>query len=200
MAAVSHAKRVLVPVANGSEDIESVTLIDIFRRAALNVDVASVGPDSNNTVKLARGCLLTADTNIESIPPDAVYDLIACPGGMPGAERLRDCARLTALLKAQASSGRHVAAVCAAPAVVLASHGILDGATKATCHGNFVSKLPNSSHADSRVVVDANIITSRGPGSTMEFALQCVAALLGREKALEVAAPLHLPDGVLQLQ
>jgi protein deglycase len=202
---------VLVPVAAGSEDIETVTLVDVFRRAGFAVDVAAAGP--SRTVTLARGCVLTADTTLDAVHAAAsdaaaasssAYDLIALPGGMPGAEHLRDSPALRALLGAQRAARRPLAAVCAAPAVVLAAHGLLDGGVRATAHANFVARLPAPAGEHERVVVDGGsgagsvTITSRGPGSTLEFALACVAALAGPAKAAEVAAPMHLPPGALE--
>lgn len=202
----------LVPVAAGSEDIETVTLVDVFRRAGFAVDVAAAGP--SRTVTLARGCVLTADTTLDALLPgggaasagaDAAappaYDLIAVPGGMPGAEHLRDSPALTALLASQRAAGRPLAAVCAAPAVVLGAHGLLDGGVRATAHANFLPRLPLPAGEHERVVVDARgggTITSRGPGSTLEFALACVAAVDGAAKAAEVAKPMHLPPGALE--
>lgn len=192
-------KRALVAVAHGSEDIETTIIVDILRRAAVHIDLAAATPDpSDTTVTLARGCRLVADMHISSLA-GASYDLIACPGGMPGATNLASDATLTKLLQAQKASGRLVAAVCAAPAVVLVPAGIIGANTRATAHANFAAKLPNQSAVTSRVVVDGNVITSRGPGTSIEFALQCVASLLGHDKAQEVAAPLHLPEGLLQL-
>lgn len=128
----------------------------------------------------------------------APYDAIALPGGMPGAEHLRDSAPLTALLKAQRAAGRVIGAVCASPAVVLVAHGLLTAADAATCHPNFTSRLPNPTAAARRVVVDAGgtLVTSRGPGTSLEFALQLVATLDGAAAAAEVAAPMVMHDGV----
>ena len=130
------------------------------------------------------------------VAPGTAFDLIALPGGMPGAEHLRDCAALTHLLKAQAAAGRYIAAVCAAPVVVLVAHGLLTPAVSATCHPSFRDRLPNATAADARVVVDGTFITSRGPGTSLEFALQCVASLAGKAAAEEVAAPMMLHAGV----
>lgn len=116
-------------------------------------------------------------------------------GGNVGAERLRDSPELHALLEAQRAGGRRWAAICASPAVVLQSKGWLDG-KKATCHPAFVDKLADASEADTRVVVDGLLTTSRGPGTSFEFALALVEQLYGREKAAEVGKPMVLPAGL----
>ena len=116
-------------------------------------------------------------------------------GGNVGAERLRDSPELHALLEAQRAGGKRWAAICASPAVVFQSKGWLDG-KKATCHPAFVDKLADASEADMRVVVDGLLTTSRGPGTSFEFALALVEPLYGREKAAEVCKPMVLPAGL----
>lgn len=178
-------KRVLVPIADGTEEMEAVCTIDTLRRAGAEVTVASVMPDLQVTA--SRGVKLVADVLIADCA-DATYDLIAVPGGVPGAMHLRDSATLTALLKAQAAAGRLYAAICAAPVVVLQHHGLLLEGRRATCHPNFEPQLLDAAAAAQRVVVDGNCVTSRGPGTAIEFALQLAAQLFGEEKAREVGA------------
>lgn len=193
------AVRALVPIADGSEDIESSCIIDVFRRAKWDVCVAAVAREGRTQVKLARGMNVIADAHIsDCVGKD--YDVVALPGGMPGAEHLRDSPELLALMKEQREKGRFIAAVCASPAVVLAHHGFLDASTAATCHANFVDRLPNKEKVESRVVVDSErkIITSRGPGTSLEFALQCVAAVESKEAAEAVAKPMHMAPFELQ--
>lgn len=177
-------KRVLVPIADGTEEMEAVCTIDVLRRAGAEVTVASVM--GRLQVIASRGVKLVADALIEDCL-GVDYDLIAVPGGMPGAEHLRDSAVLAGLLKSQVASGRLYAAICAAPVVVLQHHGLLAG-RRATCHPSFESQLLNPAAVKDRVVVDGNCITSRGPGTAIEFALQLVASLLGEEKAHEVGS------------
>ena len=191
----NHRARVLVPIAAGSEDLEVVTIIDILRRAGAAVDVAAVGGEGPmcRQVTLARGSVLVADMAIaDAVPP---YHLIALPGGMPGATHLRDNAMLTTLLQHQFDERRPLAAICAAPAVVLAAHGLISATTTATAHSAFVASLPGR-EGNLRVARDVSdgrvTITSRGPGSAIEFALECVRQLLGSDKMAEVARPLHL--------
>jgi len=174
------SKKALVVIADGTEELEAVTIIDVLRRAEADVTVASVGAKE---VTASRGVKLVADALISDCM-DQTYDLIALPGGMPGAEHLRDSSVLAQLLKAQAESGRLYAAICASPAVVLKTHGLLAG-RKATCYPSMMSELPNAE--DARVVVDGNCITSQGPGTALAFALELVKLLFGPEKSQEVA-------------
>ena len=189
LAMAAAAKRVLVPIANGSEEIEAVSIVDVLRRAGADVTVASVEP-MTLLCKMSRGVLMQADVCIADVATQS-FDLVALPGGMPGAERLRDSKELTRLLQAHAVAGRPYAAMCAAPAVVLAPLGLLAGRA-ATAHPAFSDKLPASCAAavPGRVVADGPVLTSRGPGTALEFALALVARLYGEDKAKEVAGPM----------
>ena len=180
--------KVLVPIADGTEEIEAVCIIDVLRRAGVTVTVASVG---EMQITASRGVKITADSLIADCQGER-YDLIALPGGIPGAENLRDSSVLTDILKAQSQAGRWLGAICAAPAVVLAPQGLLAG-RHATAHPAFVDRLADRTRAAERVVVDGRCVTSRGPGTAIEFALKLVALLCGEAKAQEVAAPMVLP-------
>ncbi len=182
------AATALIPIANGSEDIESVTLIDVLRRAEVEVTVASV--HDQKTITAARSTIITADALLADCV-DTQYDLIALPGGMPGAEHLGSCDPLIGMLRAQKDEGRWYGAICAAPAVALEPHGLLSGRA-ATAHPGFQQRLANQSAVADRVVVDGNCITSQGPGTAIEFALELVNALCGREKRQQVGAPMVL--------
>ncbi|MCJ7738090.1 MAG: DJ-1/PfpI family protein [Anaerolineae bacterium] len=175
-------EQVLVPIADGTEEIEAVTIIDILRRAGADVTVASV---DDIQVSASRGVKITADCLIADCAGQT-YDLIVIPGGMPGAEHLRDSDALTELLSHHASQGRMYGAICAAPVIVLQHHGLLDG-RRATCFPSFVPRLANRESVEQRVVVDGNCITSRGPGTAMEFAIKLVELLYTEEKAEEIA-------------
>jgi 4-methyl-5(b-hydroxyethyl)-thiazole monophosphate biosynthesis len=185
-------KRVLVPIATGSEEIETACIVDILRRAGADVTVASCNPEGASlVVKMSRGMNFLADAAVTACA-DNMYHLIALPGGMPGASGLAASPVLHALLKAQAARGAPYAAMCAAPAVVLEPAGLLTGKA-ATAHPAFVEKLGERREAvDARVVVDGNCITSRGPGTALEFSLALVQVLFGPDKAAEVAKPLVL--------
>jgi 4-methyl-5(b-hydroxyethyl)-thiazole monophosphate biosynthesis len=179
------SREVLVPIADGIEEIEAVCIIDVLRRAGASVTVAAVG---GQQVTASRGVKLVADRLIADCV-GTTYDLIALPGGMPGAEHLRDSRELEVLLKAQGREGRLYAAICASPAVVLRHHGLLEN-RRATCHPNFVSHLDHTGEAEERVVVDGPCVTSRGPGTAIEFALKLVELLFGEATAREVAQPM----------
>ncbi|MGD8369182.1 MAG: DJ-1/PfpI family protein [Desulfobacterales bacterium] len=179
-------KKVLVPIADGTEEIEAVCIVDVLRRAGAEVTVASVEKELQITA--SRGVKIVADARIEECT-ETDYDLIALPGGMPGAERLRDSTSLSGLLKEQRQRGKPYAAICAAPAVALQPHGLLDG-RKATTHPGFVDRLKDAAAAENRVVVDGVVVTSRAPGTAIEFALALVALLFGPDKADAVAEPM----------
>lgn len=174
------SKKVLVAIADGTEELEAVTIIDVLRRAKADVTVASVG---NKQVTASRGVNLVADAVISECV-GKVYDLIALPGGMPGAEHLRDSKELTDMLKAQAASGRLYAAICASPAVALKPLGLLKD-KKATCYPSLLSELDNPEQA--KVVVDGNCITSQGPATALEFSLKLLELLFDKQKSHEVA-------------
>lgn len=179
-------KTVLVPIGDGSEELEAVTIINVLRRAGAQVAVASV--ESGLQITASRKTKITADVKISECAGKS-YDCIALPGGMPGAERLRDCPALIEMLKQQHKAGRLIAAICASPAVVLAHHHLLDG-HKATCYPAFQAELPDRSEAAKRVVADGNFITSQGPGTAMEFSLMLVEVLFGAEHRRQVAEPM----------
>ena len=178
-------KKVLVPIADGTEEIEAVCIIDTLRRAGLDVTVASV---DKLQVTASRGVKLVADVLIANCVSQT-YDCIALPGGMPGAEHLRDSADLIGMLKRQKATGRWYGAICASPVVALQPHGLLDG-IKATCFPSMRGELPPANARDDRVVVDDNCVTSQGPGTAIEFALKLVELLLGPQKAKDVAGPM----------
>lgn len=177
------SKTVLVPIANGTEELEAVTVIDLLVRAGAEVTVASV--ESQLQITASRGVQLVADCLIAECC-DKTYDLIVLPGGLPGAEHLRDCSVLIDMLKTQKRAGRLYAAICAAPAVALAPHGLLDD-TQATCYPTCADQLPDASKAAQRVVVDGNCITSQGPGTAMAFAIELIRQVCDEATAKQVA-------------
>ena len=184
------AKRVLVPIADGSEEIEAVTIIDVLRRAGAEVTVAGV---DKLDITALWGIRLVADVLLADCRTET-YDLIALPGGGPGARRLRDSELLTQMLIDQKREGRLYGAICASPVVVLLHHGLLNPKL-ATCSPNRASEIPDSAVVDSSVVVDGNCVTSRSPGTAMEFALALVAQLFGDKKATELADAMLVPSG-----
>lgn len=184
-------KQALVPIADGSEEIEAVTIIDVLRRAGVEVTVAFVGVGKTKQITAARGTNIVADSFIADCA-DKAWDLIAIPGGIEGADHLAASEILDQLLRSQAQQGKFYAAICAAPAVVLGSKGLLADKT-ATSHPRFYQSLiAKEVDTESRVVVDGNCITSQGPGTAIDFALELVEQICGIVKREEVASPLVL--------
>lgn len=180
------AKTALIPIADGTEELEAVAIIDTLRRGGVQVTVASVMPELQVTA--SRQVKLVADTLIGECV-NATYDLIALPGGLPGAEHLRDSAPLVGMLTRQKAEGRLYGAICASPAVALSPHGLLHG-LKATCYPGFEEKFTDAEAVDARVVVDGTCITSQGPGTAIEFALKLLEVLFDADKAAQVGAPM----------
>ena len=178
------SKKVLVPIADGLEELEAVTIIDVLRRAGADVTVASVG--SALQVTASRQVKLVADKLIGDCVNET-YDLIALPGGMPGAEHLRDCKSLIDILRRQKQAGRLVGAICATPAVALVPHGLLDD-RRATCYPGLEDKLPHP--VKDRVAVDGNVVTSQGPGTAIAFALELVRQLFDEERRKATSGPM----------
>ena len=181
-------KKVLVPVAQGTEEMEAITIIDVLRRAGTNVVVASV---DEITIKASQGTEFKADKLITDCMADE-FDLIVLPGGIPGAMNLRDSKELAALLKQQAGKNKLYGAICASPAVVLHHHGLVTPG-KVTCHPGFVDQIDNGNILESNVVVDGNCVTSRGAGTACDFALTLVSLLFSEEKKKQVMQGLALP-------
>ncbi|KAG6507773.1 protein DJ-1 homolog B-like [Zingiber officinale] len=191
MASPLPPKKVLVPIAHGTEPIEAVITIDVLRRAGADVTVASAEKDIR--VDACWGVKLVADALISDVA-STTFDLISLPGGLPGSETLRDCGELESIVKKQAEGGGLYAAICAAPAVALGSWGLLKG-LKATCYPSFIEKLPSDAIlVESRVQIDGQVVTSRGPGTALEYSVALVEKLYGKEKADEVAGPMVLRD------
>ncbi|MEE1673876.1 DJ-1/PfpI family protein [Agarivorans aestuarii] len=183
--------KVMVAIASGSEEIEAVSIIDVLRRAEITVDVVSIEADMSLEIVASRGVKLVADLHISDIDP-ADYQMLVLPGGVPGSEAFRDCESLINILK-QRKAKQWLAAICAAPAIVLAEHQLL-GDADVTCHPGFQQQLPQSQLSEERVVVDQahRLITSQGPGTAIEFSLALIAQLKDQESAELVAAPMVL--------
>jgi 4-methyl-5(b-hydroxyethyl)-thiazole monophosphate biosynthesis len=177
---INMRKTVLIPITNGTEEIEAIAATDALRRAGAEVTLASVDKDLHITA--SRQTKIVADKFLNNCINET-YDLIYVPGG-PGAEHLRDCPALINMLKQQQQSGRLYAAICAAPVVVLQHHGLLNG-LKATCHPSLFDKLQNCQKE--QVVVDQNCATSQGPGTTLIFAKKLIELLFNKETAENVA-------------
>jgi 4-methyl-5(b-hydroxyethyl)-thiazole monophosphate biosynthesis len=180
--------KVLIPLAPGCEELEAVTVIDILRRAGIEVTTAGLaaGPvcASHDTVLLPD---MTLD---QALHQD--YDMIVLPGGMPGSEHLKNDARVIGVLRKMAVAGNYVAAICAAP-MALHAAGILSG-KRATSFPGVLDRLPGRhTYSADAVVIDGKVVTSRGPGTAMDFALALVELLAGRATRDEVEAQLLRP-------
>jgi len=171
-------KTALVVLADGFEEIEAVTPIDTLRRAGVEVIVAGVGKR-----EITGAHDLTFETDLMLEQYQGTPDAVILPGGMPGAANLQESGALKDLLQSMKRSGKIIAAICASPAVVLAPNGILDG-KRATCFPGFENDLgPKVKFSTDRVVTDGQVITSRGPGTAMEFSLEIVRRLVNGDKA-----------------
>ena len=183
--------RVLVPLAAGFEEIEAVTVVDLLRRAGIEVHTASLdGPRVTGSHAIA----LVADMALDAAVADD-YDMIVLPGGMPGAEHLKNDPRVISLLRRFAATGRFTAAICAAPGV-LAHAGLLEE-RKATSFPGFLAadSAPGIRLCDAPVVVDGKVVTSRGAGTAMEFGLTLVGLLEGAEARRQLEERLQLARG-----
>ena len=180
---------VLVPLAQGCEELEAVTIVDLLRRAGITVVTAGL---DERPVTAARGTVLVPDTTLDKALAQN-YDMVVLPGGLPGADHLDNDSRVTGLLKQMAADGKYTAAICAAPKV-LASSGLLDGKRATSYPGALQPEsVPGMDYVDETVVTDDKVITSRGPGTAMDFALQLIDVLAGPDKRNEVEAGLLRP-------
>lgn len=165
-------KKIAVLFAFGTEEIEGITPVDILRRAGADAEIVSVG---DKIIVGSHGISIVADKLIDEIDIND-YDGVVIAGGMPGATNISNCAKAVSDIKTLYNKGKLVSAICASPAVVLASHGLIND--KATCYPapQFVSLLKEY-YVESDVVVSNNVITANGPKSAMKFALEIVKFL-----------------------
>ncbi|HUL53535.1 MAG TPA: DJ-1 family glyoxalase III [Opitutaceae bacterium] len=171
---------VLALLAEGFEEIEAFTPVDLLRRAGADVTVASLSPQRHVTGR--SGITAHADASLAEVG-DRLFDLLFLPGG-PGVKNLRAEPRVNQVVERHAAAGKWLAAICAAPTVLNAS-GLLDG-RRYTAHPSVAGELPHIL-ADQRVVADGRILTSRGAGTALDFGLLLVEKLVSAEKAREVA-------------
>ena len=158
--------RLIVPLAEGFEEIEAVAVIDVLRRANIKVDVVGI---EDEIVAGRNGIKILCDKIMADVKPED-YDGIVLPGGNPGYKNLESNQQVINFIKALNGKGKLVAAICASP-TILEKIGVLEG-KRATCYPTMREKIKN--FVDERVVVDKNVITSQGPGTAIEFALEIV--------------------------
>lgn len=173
--------KVLVVFAEGFEEIEGLTPVDLLKRAGAEVDTAGVGA---REVTGSHGIRITCDMEVSQAAFD--YDCIVCPGGMPGSVNLAHSWEVMQRLVQVAEHGV-VCAICAAPAVVLGPAGLLDG-HKAVCYPGQEAACPAVRFGTERVMTDGNVITARGAGCAVEFSLAIIEKLLGKARADKVSA------------
>ncbi|MBF6057844.1 DJ-1 family glyoxalase III [Thiomicrorhabdus heinhorstiae] len=175
--------KVLVPLAQGCEELEAVTLIDLMVRAGIEVVTASL--DDERVITASRGVQLIAQTTLDQVLGQE-FDLVVLPGGLPGADYLNEDPRIIELLQRTVQHGGLSAAICAAPKV-LVSAGLLDNREATSYPGVIdVEPAPGMQYLDLPVVDAGSVLTSKGPGTAMDFALILIERLCGAEKRLEV--------------
>lgn len=179
---------VIVPLASGFEEIEAITVVDLLRRAGIQVTTVSVTNDL--AVIGANGVEVRADKTLSAVV-GRMYDAMVLPGGIEGTAHLGRSETLCEMIKTHYEKGFWVTAICAAP-TVLAKCGLLEG-KKATCYPGFEKKMTGATMMTETVVEDGKIITSRGPGTAMAFSLKLIERLVSAEKAEEIKSGVLSP-------
>lgn len=180
-------KRVLIPLAEGCEELEAVTLIDLLRRAELDVVTAALG---DTVVNCSRGTRLVADCSLDDVM-DEDFDLLVLPGGLPGADNLNNDPRIHRLLDKVMRNEKLVSAICAAPRVLVSNDAVYEKRITAFPGSLEGFDVEGFTLSDEGVVVDGNVITSKGPGTAMDLALTLIEKLLGSEARSKVEQPLQ---------
>ncbi len=175
-------KKAVVVLANGFEEIEALTVVDVLRRAGVEVVVAGVG---GMNITAAHGVVCVADTQLEKLTGE--FDCVVYPGGMPGSKNLGESAAAKELAEKMLAAGKLVAAICAAPVFTLGAWGMLHNRTVTCFQGMETMFPPTVVFSPGRLVKDGNIVTSRAPGTTMEFALFLAGELAGAGVSAQLA-------------
>ena len=179
-------KRIAVLLADGFEEIEAITPIDLLRRAGAEVIIVGVTsePATGGLIAGGHGIRVGPDVGIDQVTNGFMssMDAVLVPGGTKGAENIAANERAMGLIRHCLDAGKLVAALCAAPGVVLGANGLLAG-RRFTCYPGFETQVKDGVFSEDRVVVDGNVITSRGPGTAAEFALAVIRYLVGEEEA-----------------
>ena len=182
-------KKAIVLLADGFEEIEAITPIDYLRRAGIDVTVASISKSLTvagrwSGIKMIAGAALEEQISINKEYKN--WDAVIIPGGIPGATNLAASHEVCTLLNEMAITGKLICAICASPAVVLAPLGLLAG-KKYTCYPRMEERVTDGIWSEDRVVVDGNLITSRGAGTAGEFAIAIIKKLLDEATAKKIA-------------
>ena len=180
--------KVVILLADGFEEVEAVAIVDVLRRAEIEVTIAGL---HDGPVASARKVRILPDTVIDTIRTED-FDMIVLPGGQPGSDNLNDDSRVRALVGDFHTKGKLTGAICAAP-YVLANAGVLGG-KHATSYPTYRERLGKVVYEERSVVEDGNVITSRGPGTALCFGLAIVARLAGNEKAQQVRQAMLLEN------
>ena len=180
---------VLVPLAQGCEELEAITIVDLLRRAEIEVITASL---DEQPITASRGTKIIADTTLDQVL-EQEFDMVVLPGGLPGADNLNNDTRVHHVLQRTANNNKPIGAICAAPKV-LANANLLDN-KKATAYPGVLEalNLTSTTITSAAVQQDGNVFTSRGPGTAMDFALEIIACLVGNEKRKQVEDGLQRP-------
>jgi len=177
-------KTALVLFAEGSEELEAISIVNILRRADVIVTLAGL---NDGALRGSRGVTILPDISLDAVL-HGDFDMLVLPGGQPGTRHLQADARVFRLLLQMSQQGKYIAAICAAPSV-LATAGLLAG-KRATCYPTSLDDFPSVDLQTHAIVEDGKLITSRGPGTAMDFALILVERLVGKVKRDEVEAGL----------
>lgn len=180
---------VCVLLANGFEEIEAMTLIDVLRRGGINVTTLGV---EGHRVEGAHGVEIVADAVLTAQLQEKTWGMVVLPGGQPGADTLRDHPGVQSLLKHQNAQKAPIAAICAAP-IALGAAGVLQH-RQATCYPSFEPQLTGATFSSDQVVQDGHVFTSRGPGTAMAFALHLVSHLRGADVANQLRQDMLVTD------
>lgn len=181
-------KKSFLFLADGFEEVEAIGTLDVLRRGS--IDVRTVSISKKKEVVGAHGVYVMADLLLDEVLGNDA-DFLICPGGMPGAKNLADCTALLQWIQEHFDKGGRVAAICAAPALVL-SQIKMAKKCKMTCYPGFETYLPEADMQPQGVVVDGNVITGKGPGYAFEFGLAILEQLASKETATDVAAGMLL--------